>query len=265
MNFFHNFPVFWMLPPGIDKASGGEAPEIPDAVFDEINRMPMNTPRIFLSHMPIDLFEFRLAPLTKVFYLIREPHGVWHSLAKWLERLFQLVYESKNSIHPGKELMTPSQCIFRHFGQKLVTHCKKLVSDALIVVLISAHRLDDPLRTLDKEQYTRDFLNGALLLPPRVRESGVFQRLQLCEQFQKICKCLFSRAIHYLNCVRHKVHSLRGNTTFAGGGTRRDYASAELEHAILWTSTVRWRIQRPQFYPLLTLVVQQVEFRKHEH
>lgn len=183
MNFFHNLPVFWMLPPGIDKASGGEAPEIPDAVYDDINSMPAHVPRIFLSHMPRDLFEFRVTPFTKVLYLIREPHGVWHSVAKWLERLFQLVYEAKNSIHPGVWFLICPMHTFRMWSSStsslllfhsLIMHCEMWLHDAVSVVPIAAHRIENPLRTLDKEQYTRDFLNGVLLLPPRVRESGSF-------------------------------------------------------------------------------------------
>jgi hypothetical protein len=78
---FHGFPVFWLLTRG----QPGD-PAIPAAVFDAVEAVPWDTPRIFLSHMPVEHFEYEPAPGTKIVYLVREPREVWTSLLNFMSR-----------------------------------------------------------------------------------------------------------------------------------------------------------------------------------
>ena len=61
--YFHGMRVFWLLPDawnGVDENGAGipNTEDIPDAVYDAINGLPESTPRIFLSHMPTEFFEY---------------------------------------------------------------------------------------------------------------------------------------------------------------------------------------------------------------
>lgn len=63
---------------------------IPDAVYEAVEAVPEGVPRIFLSHMPAEFFEYEPTPATKIFYLIREPHAVWASVVKYMSRSVRL-------------------------------------------------------------------------------------------------------------------------------------------------------------------------------
>ncbi len=61
--YFHGTPVFWLLAEawdGVDEKGVGvpSTADIPDSVYDAINALPETTPRIFLSHMPTEFFEY---------------------------------------------------------------------------------------------------------------------------------------------------------------------------------------------------------------
>ena len=94
---FHDVAVFWLLPESwLDSRSENYKAvknygQIPDAVFDKVNSIPEHIPRIFLSHMPAGFFEYAPTPKTRIIYLMREPHAVWHSVYKWNARLVSAV------------------------------------------------------------------------------------------------------------------------------------------------------------------------------
>ena len=69
---FHGFPLYWLLP-----SSHLANAVVPASVFDAVEAVPAGTPRIFLSHMPVEYFEYDPAPGTTILYLLREPHAVW--------------------------------------------------------------------------------------------------------------------------------------------------------------------------------------------
>ncbi len=69
---FHGLPVYWLLPGGHQTNT-----IVPTSVFHHVEGAPADTPRIFLSHMPVEHFEYDPAPGTKIFYLLREPRAVW--------------------------------------------------------------------------------------------------------------------------------------------------------------------------------------------
>jgi len=131
--FFHNLPVFWLIPEAVKSGElskvAYEAKDIPDEVFDSINSVPKGQTRIFLSHMPEHLFEYAPTPKTKIVYLIREPHAVWYSMAKWISRVLDSVR--------GKVGAT-----------------------------------FDELPVIDMERFTAELLRGDVHLPPRMQETG---------------------------------------------------------------------------------------------
>lgn len=108
---FHDVAVFWLLPESwLDSRHENYKPiknygQIPDEVFDKVNSVPAHIPRIFLSHMPAEFFEYTPTPKTRIIYLMREPHAVWHSVYKWSSRLASSVAEVldekgiKNPVH----------------------------------------------------------------------------------------------------------------------------------------------------------------------
>ncbi len=69
---------------------------IPDSVFDDINNIAPTTSRIFLSHQSPEYFEYAPTPKTRIVYLIRDPHAVWHSLLRFTNRVVDLVREEHN-------------------------------------------------------------------------------------------------------------------------------------------------------------------------
>ncbi len=81
--FFHEFPIIWLLPEGKADHSGG----FDDSIFEMINAVPPDVPRVFLSHMPTVHFEFEPTQHTRIMYLLREPHAQWRSMYTFTKRL----------------------------------------------------------------------------------------------------------------------------------------------------------------------------------
>ena len=100
--FFHNLPVFWLLPSVPESGNPNKVhtlaskETIPDTVFDDVNNISDTAPRIFLSHQPPEYFEYAPTPRTRIVYLVRDPHAVWHSLLKFTDRIVDLLRAEHN-------------------------------------------------------------------------------------------------------------------------------------------------------------------------
>ncbi len=103
--FFHDFPILWLLP-SVSKD------QIADSTMALIDAVDPSVPRIFLSHMPVEHFEFELASRTRLIYILREPHAVWRSVMKYQTRLVAAVNDilrSRNlTSHLLNETMHPA-------------------------------------------------------------------------------------------------------------------------------------------------------------
>jgi len=102
--FFHEFPVIWMLPGARNKSDSGFS----ETTYQNLDSLPEDVPRVFLSHMPTRYFEYALSPNTKIIYLLREPHAVWRSMMKFNERFYGVLNDLLDSMNDTKRRVNDS-------------------------------------------------------------------------------------------------------------------------------------------------------------
>eukprot|EP00750_Incisomonas_marina_P004155 INCI13444.3.p1 GENE.INCI13444.3~~INCI13444.3.p1 ORF type:complete len:423 (-),score=48.49 INCI13444.3:1008-2276(-) len=137
MQRFHGFPIYWLLP-----GTSSDNSVVPDAVYEAVEAVPEGVPRIFLSHMPAEFFEYEPTPSTKIFYLMREPHAVWASVVKFMSRAVRLW----RNLHKLED------------------------QGAAAAATIDLQSLE--FKRVDVEDLTLDYIRGEVALPPRGRDQG---------------------------------------------------------------------------------------------
>lgn len=129
---------------------------VPDEVYDAINSISKDTPRIFLSHQPRKYFEYSPSSKTKIFYLMRKPHATWFSMWKWYNRAAPSSKSSNDvPIRPNLVLLNSNL----HRNENVMKNVY-FTADASLESRVTV------------TNFTQDFISGMLPLPPRVREFG---------------------------------------------------------------------------------------------
>ena len=92
-------------------------------VYDALEQIPADVPRVFLSQMPYSHFEYAPTRQTRLLYLLRDPHEVWFEHRQFLREynvLRQTVFEDNYPVEAVNKLGEDDELMINEFVAGIV-------------------------------------------------------------------------------------------------------------------------------------------------